>query len=795
MAVQDRLPFMKLRTYLLLTTALLLTVWHVAARQTSGGRLYEPLTFTVDVASELYTNPFDSNDIEVLGIFESPSGQRIVVSGFWIQPYDDVFEPDGTPIWQVRFTPQEVGNWRYSLQVYDNGSLVDVSDGDFQVADSNADGFIRIGENDRYFQFSNGQPYFPVGQNLNWSWDAGGGIETYLRWLADLHAAGSNYARLIIDIPWFIHLEWSGPAGDYRASQLQAAHLDAVLAAAAEYNVKLQLVLLWHQSMLISNGPPVLIPEYPPRPTMTMDWDDHPYNILNGGPLNGPGVFLYDETAKALFQQRLRYIVARWGYSPQIFAWELVDRIDRVSNYTPETARAWLQEMAGYLRRIDPHRHLITVGSQSFDPSISASPYINFISAQLYQRRPIETNFDQVIGVLASIRQNQALNPIPVLLTDFSLNPWFEPVADDPTGVHFQNTIWTAALSGSAGGAMSDWWDTYIFPRGLEQYYAPLSAFTAGIDWANLDLQTAEAGLIVSDASSYQPVRLNNFDRSFIAPTRDVSWHVINADGVYPPLNIVPSYLYGQVFNSQLSQAQLYRVTLPVDGYLTLGIRSVSTQAGARLIVTVDNQSAVELDLRAGTREASARIPMRAGEHQIVLDNMGEDWLELDYLEFDQLVAPARALTLRDTTAGIALSWFQHRGYTWEQAADHVSRVPVSLRYQLNRMPEGRYIVEIWDPLGGGVLGEEVVDVSTDGLLEVDLIPFDRMLALRAFHQEDSPGSIAPEPAEEADWEVPTTTQTALPTATFALEPSPTFTRVPLVPQTNTPRPMLTNDE
>ncbi|MBZ0293665.1 MAG: DUF5060 domain-containing protein, partial [Anaerolineae bacterium] len=445
---------MKLRTYFFLTALVVLVGWQTAIGQSSEGRLYEPMTFTVDVDDELYTNPFDTDDIEVLGIFESPSGEQVVISGFWMQPYNEAFEQEGAPVWKVRFTPQEVGNWHYSLQVRDNGAVVDVTDGDFQVADSDARGFIHVGQNERYFQFANSEPYFPVGQNLNWSWDEGGGIETYLEWLADLHAAGGNYARLIIDIPWFIHLEWTGPAGDYRSAQREAAQLDAILEAAAEYNIELQLVLLWHQSMLISNGPPVLIPEYPARPTMTMDWDDHPYNIVNGGPLNGPGVFLYNEIAESLFQRRLRYIVARWGYSPQIFAWELVDRIDRISNYTPENASEWLRVMAGFMRRIDPQRHLITVGSQNFDPEIATSPYVDFVSSQLYQRRPIETDFDQTVGVVNFIRQQRDLNPIPVLLTDFSLNPWFEPLDEDPEGVHVQNTIWAAALSGAAGGAM-----------------------------------------------------------------------------------------------------------------------------------------------------------------------------------------------------------------------------------------------------------------------------------------------------------------------------------------------------
>src|SRR5690606_27890602 len=106
------------------------------------------------------------------------------------------------------------------------------------------------------------------------------------------------------------------------------------------------------------------------------------------------------------------------------------------------------------------------------------------------------------------------------------------------------------------------------------------------------------------------------------------------------------SYLYGKVFNNQFSQAQLYLVTPSVDTYLELRVRAVSDQAGARLIVNVDGENAVELDLRAGTRDVAVRVPLTAGEHLLTLDNTGQDWLELDYLEIGQLIAPARVMTL-----------------------------------------------------------------------------------------------------------------------------------------------------
>lgn len=715
---------------------------HIAAAQ--DATLYVPMNFPIEIDPATYTNPFDSSDIELLGIFESPSGRELVIPGFWMQPYSGGcatcdtanLEPDGEPTWQVRFTPQEIGTWSYRLEVRDNGAVIETREGQFDVAESDRRGFVRVGANKRYFRFENGESYFPIGHNLGWSWDGGGGVRVYQNWLRELSAAGGNYARLNIDVPWFINLEWQGAAGNYREAQEQAAALDLILDTAAEYGIQLQLILLWHQSLLIYNGPPVLIPENPPRPNTNTDWDAHPYNIVNGGPLSGPAVFFFDETAQNLIRRRLEYIVARWGYSPQIFAWELIDEIDRTTGYDQLAAGQWLQTNVSYLRQLDQQGHLITAGSEAFDTLVAGSALLDFTTGQFYWRRPIEEAGDQVAGVLDTIRQRLQVNPVPTLLTDFSLNPWFEPTADDPEGIHVQMTLWASALSGAGGSAFSSWWDTYVIAQGLERYYPALSAFTAGVDWGALDLQPAQAGLVAADSAAYAPVRIQEFNRTFAAQVGDAVLHEVTADGVFPPVSGMSSYLYGQTFNTRFTQPQLYRSAPPFDTYLEIGVSGVSTQAGARLVVTVDDLKALELELNPGSGGMAVQVPLPAGEHTIRLDNLGDDWLEVSYIEIGQLVSPVRVLTLRDSTAGVALSWLQHREYTWQTAT--AERQPLLFQYRLNQMPPGRYVTEIWNPLTGAVIGEELVSVDDDGVLAFDLLPMDSQLAIRAFRRPDS---------------------------------------------------------
>lgn len=747
--------------------------------------LYQRVTLVTEIDPSLYTNPFDAGDIELIGVFDAPSGRQLVIPGFWMQPYVDEcqqpcraedLQPSGDPSWQVRFTPDEVGQWSYSLQVRDDGTTIRVERGAFTVSASEHPGFISVSGNNRYFQYANGQSYFPIGHNLLSSWPAGGGLVTYRRWLEDLSAAGGNYARLLIDDPWFIGLEWKSAAGDYRASQDDAARLDAILDMAAEYGISLQLVLLWHQALITYSGVPVVIPTNPPRPDTSADWHNSGYNVINGGPLSGPALFFSDERARALFQQRLRYIAARWGYSPQIFAWELVDEIDRTTNYDATTAGDWLQSMASYLRQADQGRHLITAGSRSFDATIAAAPALSFTQARFFQRRPFETVADQVLGAVDSLRQSLDVVRAPALLTEFALNPWFEPTLDDPDGVSVQTTIWAAAFSGAGGAAMSAYGDTYVEPLNLQRYYPPLAAFAAAVDWAHLNLAPAEAALLSDDATLYQPLRIDAF-ASATGQAPPAAVHTISGDGVQPDVSETPRRLYGQLYNQRWSGAQHYHLAVPHDTTFEARVRGTSTQAGARLVVSVDGNIAAELVLSAGAKDVALRVPLSVGEHDITLENQGDDWLDLDYLEIGQLVTPVRLLTLRDTQAGVALAWLQNRDYTWDRLA--VAREPLLFTYRVEQMPRGRYSVEIWDPLTGGVVGSELVRVGADGVLSVELVPLTAELALRITRQVET---LPPTPTPLAlatNTPAPTLAEPLTPTQTPALAAADTLTEEP----------------
>jgi hypothetical protein len=732
--------------------------------------------FAVDVQVK---NVFDPAQIDVIAQFTGPDGQRVSVPAFWMQPYQqtcnqncsvEILNPAGQAGWRVRFSPALPGNWTYKIDARDQTSTRTVAQGQFTVTPSKRPGFIRIGKNRHYFGYDNGSPYFLIGSNLGWSWSGANGTLGYQNWLRKLHDVGANYGRLFINVPWFIGLDWKTPVGDYIAAQEDAWRLDTVLQTAEEQGIALQVVLLWSQGFTAYGGLPVNPPATPGRPDISADWADNPYNYLLGGPFNSPTLYFSSDQGRTFFKNSLRHIIARWGYSTSVFAWEVIDQLDKVPGTSPDMPSDWLREMVNYLRQIDPYRHLITAGLRdNAKAALLDRAVLDFKQVRYYQRRPIEPAVDQVPGTLATLAPILSNADRPVLMSEFSLNPWFEPTADDPTGIHVRQTMWATALSGAAGAAASWWWDTYLFPQNLVDIYAPLAAFTRGIPWNSGDLQPVNVSLIGDASIAYQPYKVSGYNGTFGGPRAPDLTYRLTPDGVVPPITNASSFLYGVTYNTQLSQPHKYIITPPVDTKLTIHVRRVSDRASARLVVIIDGKTVAELALSPHSEPCALSVPVSAGEHTVVLDNLGDDYLQIDSLDIADYITPLRTLALADRTTGIFLAWLQNREYTWQNVARNISAKPVTMSLSVGGMPPGMYRLELWDPITGNVVGQEdeTIPGTRDGPLSFDLLPIANSLAVRAIRIAE-PGN-APSP-----------TPTLTPTPRILSTPvTPTVTKAP----------------
>ncbi|MBX3066748.1 MAG: DUF5060 domain-containing protein [Anaerolineae bacterium] len=739
--------------------------------------LYGRFEARIDI-TETGGNPYDPSLIDLNVTFTSPSGKQIIVPGFWMQPYNqtcttdcamETLETAGAAGWYVRFSPTEIGTWSYVGQAKLADRTSTTRSEQFEVVESQNRGFIRVGENPRYFGYDSGDSYFPVGSNLGWSWDGYGGTLTYLSWLKRLHEVGANYGRLYIDVPWFIGLDWHSKAGNYDGAQQDGWRLDEILKTAEQYGIALQIVLVWHQGYTTYAGAPVNIPTTPARPSIDVDWNSNPLSVVRGGPLPNAISFFTTERGRNLLKQRLRYIAARWGYSTSVFAWEMIDQLDRVVD--TDAASAWLTEMRDYLRTVDVNAHLITAGVR--DPakqSLLDAASLDFRMTRYYQRRPIEDAADQVTGALNLLNPLLASGTHPALLTEFSLGPWFEPAADDPTGVHVTQTMWATALSGAGGAGSSWWWDTYLFPSNVVNSFGGLAAFTRGINWASGDIQSASVQFSSNFPLNYQPFTITGFGGANGEPSGpDVAYRV-TPDGVFPPIAQQSAFIYGLNVNAQMGRPQRYLITPPVDTVLTITVRRVSDQLGAHLVVRIDGQQVGEADLPPRSVNSALTVPITAGEHEVVIDNVGQDFLQLESIVIGAYIAPVRTVALADRQQGVFLAWAQLRDYTWQSAALNRLLQPVLASLHVDHMPSGLYSVELWDPLTGNVIGEEQVQVfdTPTGKLTIDLLPLNSMIAVRAVRIAEPANlpTLTPAPTSTPRF-VPSITPTVEPTATI----------------------------
>jgi hypothetical protein len=113
-------------------------------------------TFT---AREDYPNGFISPQFDA--VFTAPDGSIYKVPGFW----------DGGKTWKVRFTPTMPGKWSYVTSCSNaEDSGLHNKKGDFSVKEAAGEnplyahgGFLKVGENRRHLTYSDGTPFFWLG--------------------------------------------------------------------------------------------------------------------------------------------------------------------------------------------------------------------------------------------------------------------------------------------------------------------------------------------------------------------------------------------------------------------------------------------------------------------------------------------------------------------------------------------------------------------------------------------------------------------------------------------------------
>ncbi|MFH1371056.1 MAG: cellulase family glycosylhydrolase [Planctomycetota bacterium] len=436
----------------------------------------------------------------------------MTIPGFYYRAYTvsgnnpERYTTAGAISWKARFAPSILGSYTCDIAVKDvDGTATVTNAGSFTCQESGKKGFIKVDPNNHEFlKYDNGDTRIDIGQNIGWNNGSlpGGGIAGWDYFLKKLHNAGANWVRLwscTYGADYGVAMEfppglWGNTyfQGPGKPSLQTSMRMDRYVEIAEQNDVAIQFCLQHHGQVSTTTNP---------------DWDTNPYNIANtGGFLSDPCQYFTDANAIKLTKNKYRYIVARWGYSPAIYAWELFNEVQWTNGWKSQQANviAWHNTMASYIRSIDKFKHPVTTSSHgSGVENLWNLPDINLVQMHYYGNDTIRT-FEQTALSLADFNK-------PVLMAEFGLgggpegSTQPEPYATQlKEGLEMHNGIWIAFFAKSSGHLW--WWDNYIDPCNLYGVYTPLSVYAANENLADCNLTRAQRAASGNEAYFANPV-------------------------------------------------------------------------------------------------------------------------------------------------------------------------------------------------------------------------------------------------------------------------------------------------
>jgi hypothetical protein len=489
-----------------------------------------------------FNNPYDPEEIEVTLELTTPNGDPARHPAYFHEPWDlnmvrareTPVRGTGRPFWRVRYTPRVVGTYAWKLTARAGAERAQAS-GRFRCVPSASRGFVRVSEQDpRYLEFANGEFFFPIGLNLrspgdvrgarfspdaaiNSEWAEKQGTLAYAQWFRKLRENGGNFARVWMS-PWWCGLEWTPKHAGYHGvgyyNQANAERLDRLLALAEAEGIYLNLETINHGCL---------------STRVDADWHNSPYNLANpGGYVRSPVEFFGNARALKAHRNRLRYTVARWGYSAAIAWWgviteaEWVQPYDRTIGYATsepppwlagaagfesldtrspkETYLKWISETAGYLRQTDAHPHLVSVhfSNPQNGTEVWRMPNLDVVQNNAYTRFATmwkEHEFSRHRGVVDVCRVfAQEYEPYragkPLIVCEWGGSPTENTERQLLAELH--TGCWGLLMT-PASGVTGYWWWNLLDAKNLYGNFRAVAAFMKGEDRRGLKWRSDRA--------------------------------------------------------------------------------------------------------------------------------------------------------------------------------------------------------------------------------------------------------------------------------------------------------------
>lgn len=669
-------------------------------------------TFTLN---RIYTNPFDTDEVEINAIITRPDFSTVQVPAFYYRYYQvsgsnpETYSNPGPEQWKFRFAPRRPGVYTYTITVIDiDGTQTIYTGGSFTCTPGNGKGFIRINSKDNLtFIYDDGSPRINIGHNVAWATDNWKGATAYDHYFSEMSNVGENWVRIWMT-PWTsdggLILEWRDNAyfeGVGQLSMQTAQRWDTVVDMAEQYGIAVQPAFQYHGQFSTRVNP---------------NWDDNPYNIVHasdGGFLTNPEEFFTNAEAKRLTKNKYRYIIARWGYSPAIFAWELWNEVQYTGSDTynwwmagyVDDVVAWHDEMASYIKSIDPHAHPVTTSDYyHFVTPLFELESIDIVQEHFYDSPTIDGIKKMVAPLMERFKK-------PVIVGEFG-NHTSDALQNR---LLMRNGNWAGFMV--AQSAHQWWWDD-IDPGGWYEDFQPLSIFAQDTDVSGMSiLPRAVPG---NESIIAEPLMEGFYDD----PNEGL--HCFQVDDRFTGMAFLSIYLHAPW--SQYKSNPYFHVEMPGDGNFILHVRNVSNNPNNRIEIAIDQTSVYNQTQPQAGQNYEINIPITAGPHIVQIVNQGQDWVEIRKYEFRPDTASYVVDSLGLVDARKAYAWIYDID-SQEFRTHH--GIITGQTLTVNGLEDGWYNVDFYLTLAPGGIAVGTSAPSIGSVLTCPVPAFERAVAVK----------------------------------------------------------------
>lgn len=413
--------------------------------QSTSCALYQRMDIDVELKGE-WQNPYRQEEARLDMVVTAPDGKISVVPAFFVSG-----ESGKVSHWEVRYTPQTVGQLTYFLR-YTQPGLESASPAyKLTVKESDAHGILHTADN-WTLRYDDGTPYRGIGENICWESRASDDSKyfkalheqhdrfNYPAMLSKFAENGGNFVRLWM-CSWnfpidkkdnFNNPRYESCDGPMNPSAVK--RLDETVELCEQLGIKIML-------------------------------------CIGAGEAHTNADFFVNEETMAAHRNRLRYIVARWGYSEAIAMWEFFNEIDNIqfrNKNNPIPAKDivdWHAHMARYIKSIDAYNHIVTTSISHRDlEGLNSVPDMDINQKHIY---------NQTTVIPSAIQDYSQRFGKPYIIGEFGYEwDWSKNFDDfaDGMDMDFRRGLWYGLFSPTPVTPMSWWWE-YFDNRNMQRFF------------------------------------------------------------------------------------------------------------------------------------------------------------------------------------------------------------------------------------------------------------------------------------------------------------------------------------